>query len=113
MPDLIRPAALTEIHRLRDLGFEIVVISASADNWIRRWTQALSLTLVATKLEVNDGLITGRIKGKNCHGEQKVVCIRENWDLGQYEEVYVYGDSSGDKPMLKLATQSFYKPFRS
>jgi len=112
LPRLIRPAALSEIHRLRDLGFEAVVISASAENWIRKWTNSLSLTLIATRLEVKNGLITGRIDGQNCHGEQKVVRIRENWDLGKYDEIYVYGDSSGDKPMLNLATKSFYKPFR-
>jgi len=112
LPRLIRPAALAEIRRLRNLGFETVVISASAGNWIRKWTNSLSLTLISTKLEVKNGLITGRIEGKNCFGQQKVVCIRENWDLGTYDEIYVYGDSSGDKPMLNLATKPFYKPFK-
>jgi phosphatidylglycerophosphatase C len=113
LPELIRPAALTEIEQLRALGFELVVISASAGNWIRNWTNRLSLKLIATKLEVKNGLITGGIEGKNCHGEQKVACIREKWNLSEYKEIFVYGDSSGDKPMLALATKSFYKPFRT
>jgi phosphatidylglycerophosphatase C len=113
LPGLIRPAALAEIGRLRTLGFEIVVISASAGNWIRKWTNGLSLKLVSTRLEVKNGLMTGRIEGLNCHGEQKVVCIRDQWNLQDYEEIYAYGDSSGDKPMLALATKSFYKPFRT
>jgi phosphatidylglycerophosphatase C len=112
LPGLIRPEALAEINRLRALGFEVVVISASAENWIRKWTKGLSLTLIATRLEVRNGRITGRIEGRNCYGEQKVARIREQWNLGEYEEIYVYGDSSGDKPMLNLATKSFYKPFR-
>ncbi len=37
----------------------------------------------------------------------------EHWNLKEYEEIYVYGDSSGDKPMMELATKSFYKPFRT
>jgi phosphatidylglycerophosphatase C len=113
IPGLIRPAALQEIVSLRERGFEIVVISASAGNWIRRWSNDLSLKLLATKLEVKNGLITGRIEGKNCHGEQKVITIRELWNLNEYGEIYAYGDSPGDKPMLALATQSFYKPFRA
>ena len=112
LPELIRPGALGEIGRLRALGFETVIISASAGNWIRKWTNSLSLPLIATRLEVRNGLITGRIEGKNCHGDQKVVLIREQWNLAEYEEIYAYGDSSGDKPMLALATKSFYKPFR-
>ena len=112
IPGLIRPGALEEIGRLRALDFEIVIISASAGNWIRKWANSLSLQLIATRLEVKDGLITGKIEGRNCHGDQKVVLIREQWKLAEYEEIFVYGDSSGDKPMLALATKSFYKPFR-
>ena len=113
IPGLIRPGALKEIVSLREKGFEIVVISASAGNWIRRWSNELSLKLLSTKLEVKNGLITGRIEGKNNHGEQKVINIRELWNLNEYGEIYAYGDSPGDKPMLALATQSFYKPFRA
>jgi phosphatidylglycerophosphatase C len=113
LPGMIRPGALAEIDQLRKHGFEIVVISASAGNWLRKWTNRLSLKLIATRLEVKNGMITGKIEGKNCYGEQKVVCIREQWDLAEYEEIYAYGDSPGDKPMLALATKSFYQPFRT
>jgi HAD superfamily hydrolase (TIGR01490 family) len=113
LPKLIRPAALAEINKLKAEGFEIVVISASAGNWIRNWTNRQAMKLVSTKLEVKNGLITGKIEGKNCHGVQKVVCILEQWRLDEYEEIYAYGDSSGDMPMLALATKPFYKPFRT
>jgi phosphatidylglycerophosphatase C len=113
LPGLIRPGALAEIRRLSECGFEVVVVSASAGNWIRKWTDSLSLRLISTQLEVKNGRITGKIEGKNCHGEQKVVCIKELWNLSEYKEIYVFGDSSGDLPMLALATRSFYKPFRN
>jgi len=113
LPGLIRPGALAEISRLRSLGFDVVVISASAGNWIRGWTKSHVLKLISSKLEVKNGLITGRLEGKNCHGEQKVVCILQQWDLKEYDEIFAYGDSTGDKPMLALATKSFYKPFRT
>jgi HAD superfamily hydrolase (TIGR01490 family) len=113
LPGLIRPDALAEIRRLSESGFEIVVVSASAGNWIRKWTDSLSLKLISTRLEVKNGRMTGKIEGKNCHGEQKVVCIKELWNLSVYKEIYAFGDSSGDLPMLALATRSFYKPFRN
>jgi phosphatidylglycerophosphatase C len=113
IPGLVRPGALSEINQLRSKGFEIVVVSASAGNWIRKWTNSFSLQLIATKLEVKNGLITGRIDGENNHGEQKAMNIKQRWNLDEYAEIYAYGDSSGDKPMLDLATKSFYKPFRS
>ena len=112
LPGFIRPGAIAEMDRLRKEGFELVVVSASAENWIRNFSKRLSLELIATKLEVKNGLITGKIEGKNCKGEQKVICIKERWDLSAYEEIYVYGDSPADKPMMALATRSFYQPFR-
>ena len=33
-------------------------------------------------------------------------------DLSAFEKIYAYGDTKGDLPMLKLAHESFYKPFR-
>jgi phosphatidylglycerophosphatase C len=112
LPGLIRPGAMAEIDRLRKNGFEMVVVSASAVNWIRHWTKRMSMELIASKLEVRNGLITGKLEGKNCKGEQKVVRIKEQWDPAAYEEIYVYGDTAADKPMMALATRSFYQPFR-
>lgn len=112
LPGLIRPGAVTEMDRLRQEGFEMVIVSASAENWIRKFARRLTLELIATRLQVKNGLITGKIEGKNCKGEQKVIYIKERWDLGSYDEIYVYGDSPADKPMMALATRSFYQPFR-
>jgi phosphatidylglycerophosphatase C len=113
IPKLIRPGALVEINRLRDQDFDIVVVTASAGNWVKPWTNRLGIHLISTRLEVKEKEITGRIEGKNCHGREKVIRIQEEFNLSDYQEIYVYGDSPGDKPMLGLATKSFYKPFRS
>lgn len=112
LPSLIRPKALTEIAKLKQAGAEIVVVSASAEDWLRPWTDNLQLGLMGTRLEVVNGKVTGRINGTNCHGEEKVRRIREVYDLSQYKEIYCYGDTSGDKPMLALADHAFYQPFR-
>jgi len=112
LPGFIRKEAIAEMDRLRKEGFELVIVSASAENWIRGFAKRLSLELIATILEVKNGLITGKLEGKNCSGEQKVIRIQERWDLTGYEEIYVYGDTPADKPMMALSTRSFYKPFR-
>jgi phosphatidylglycerophosphatase C len=112
LPGFIRKGTIAEMDRLRLEGFEMVIVSASAENWIRGFANRLSLELIATKLEVKNGLITGKLEGKNCSGGEKVIRIKERWDLTGYEEIYVYGDTRADKPMMALATRSFYKPFR-
>ncbi len=112
LPTLLRPKALDEIERLQQAGAEVVIVSASPGNWSQQWRTKLGLASLATRLQVKDNKLTGRFDGKNCHGEEKVCRIRDAYDLDAYDEVYSYGDSKGDKPMLGLATFAFYKPFR-
>ena len=55
LPGFIRKGAIAEMDRLRKEGFEMVIVSASAENWIRNFAKRLSLELIATKLEVKNG----------------------------------------------------------
>lgn len=112
IPNLVRKKALKEINQLKKAGAEVVIVSASPENWLQTWCGSLNLKLLATQLEVKNNAITGKIKGNNCHGEEKVRRIKEAYNLTDYKEVYCYGDTSGDKPMLALATYAFYQPFR-
>ena len=113
LPQFIRPGAVEEIRRLKEKDYAVVVVSASPENWIRQWAASQNVELIASRLEVKDGKITGRIVGKNCHGEEKVRRIMEKYDVRDYEAIHAYGDSGGDKAMLKLATHPFFKPFRN
>jgi phosphatidylglycerophosphatase C len=124
IPDLVRPKALREIRQLQEKGVEVVVVSASPANWLQKWTEETGVALLATRLQTRDQpavpqpghsvttRLTGKILGRNCHGEEKVRRIRESYDLPSYDRIIAYGDSSGDKPMLALATNAFFKPFR-
>lgn len=112
LPSLIRPKALKEISKLKEAGAEVVVISASPENWVNNWSINEGLSCIATKLVTKDNMITGRINGLNCHGSEKVRRIREEYQLDQYSSVYCYGDNPADKAMLSLGNYRFYKPFR-
>jgi len=112
LPALIRPKALMEIQKLKNLGADIVVVSASAENWIRQWAADNDVKLLGTRLAVENNRLTGKIDGKNCYGDEKVCRIKEHYDLQTFSEIYSYGDSGGDTAMLKIATFPFFKPFR-
>ena len=117
LPSLIRPKALTEFNRLREAGATIVIVSASPEDWIEHWAAQQGAELIATRLAIRTDAkgsqrLTGRIEGANCHGEEKVNRIRQRFALPEYKEIYAYGDTGGDKPMLQLGTASFFKPFR-
>jgi phosphatidylglycerophosphatase C len=112
LPSLMRPKALEEIARLRSEGAEVVIVSASPENWSSQWRHEHGIQSLCTRIQVHEGKITGKFLGKNCHGEEKVCRIKDAYDLSAYDEIYCYGDTKGDKPMLGLATFKFYKPFR-
>lgn len=112
LPSLLRPKALREIKKLQEGGASVVVVSASPENWLRSWCTANGAECIATKLIISDNKITGKIDGRNCHGEEKVRRIRSRYNLNDYSSVYAYGDTMGDRHMLSLATIKFYKPFR-
>lgn len=112
LPALIRPAAEAEIKSLQSSGFEVVIVSASAENWIKKWSDAIGAKLIATELETIGNKLTGKVKGLNCNGEEKAARIRSAFDLSQFDEIYCYGDSNGDRQMLALGTKTFFKPFR-
>lgn len=93
-------------------GYQIVIVSASTEYWLKPWTIGMGFDLLATQLDIKDKKLTGCYLGENCHGEEKVLRIEASYDLAKFDKIYAYGDTSGDKPMLELAQEQFFKPFR-
>lgn len=112
IPGLIRPGAQKELDTLSQVGVTVVIVSASPENWIKPWSNKIRAELIGTLLEIENQKITGKIKGKNCYGEEKVNRINDSYLLNGYSTIYAFGDSKGDLPMLALANHVVYKPFR-
>lgn len=111
LPGLIRPAALSVIQSHAKNGVRVIVVSASAENWISCWCQNAGVEYIGTKLEVVDKKMTGRIEGRNCNGDEKVRRINECINLKEYHKIFAYGNSKGDNALLDIATHPFYKHF--
>ena len=99
-------------------GHACVMVSASPDIYLRRVAADLGFdALLCTEMEVSGvpPALTGRLQTPNCHGQQKVLRLQA-WLQQRYtaEEIdrltlYAYGDTSGDKPMLRLAQHASYR----
>lgn len=111
IPQMLRQEAFKKLQWHQKNGHEVVVVTASAVSWIKPWTDKVGVDLVATELEVKENELTGKIAGKNCYGGEKVSRICSTLNIKDYSEVYVYGDSPGDKELLALATHPFYRTF--
>lgn len=103
--------AIQKLNWHKQHEHKIVVVSASIDCWLRPWCEKNGLELLSTKIEFRKGKVTGKFLTKNCYGQEKVNRIKERYDLDNYDFMYAYGDSKGDKEMLELANQSFYQLF--
>jgi len=109
---ILRPKAMEKIVWHKEQGHKIVIVSASIECWLKSWCDANNLDLIATKLEIKDGIVTGKFLTKNCYGAEKANRVKKQYNLSDYNYIYAYGDSRGDKELLTLADESFYKPFR-
>ena len=111
IPELINPAALVSIKNHIKNDDRVIIVTASFEDTLIDWCESMQLELVGTKILIKDGLVTGKIEGKNCYGIEKVTRLNQHIDLSKFSEIYAYGDSHGDLPMLELADHKFYRSF--
>ncbi|MHA7058294.1 HAD family hydrolase [Aquimarina sp. M1] len=111
LPEIISPLALQRLLWHKDNGHKVVVVTASVSEWIRHWCDQQKIDLIATELLIKDNKLTGKIKGENCNGIEKVNRIKEKYELRTISYSYAYGNSIGDKELLTLADEKFYKIF--
>lgn len=112
LPKIVRKGAIDALKKHEAAGDRIIVVSASCELWLRHWCESQGIELLATRLEVVDGRVTGKIEGKNCSDEEKVARIKAHVNLEDYDRIIAYGDSSGDQAMFDIAHEVHYKPFR-
>jgi len=108
---IIRESAVEKIREHQGKGDEVVIVTASIAQYVKPLAFELGVGLIATELEVRDGLLTGRLSGVNCSGPEKVRRIREAFDLEKFSSIYAYGDSPNDREMLAIAGFPFMKYF--
>jgi phosphatidylglycerophosphatase C len=108
---IIRKTAFEKINWHKEQGHRIVIVSASPENYIQPWCEGLGIECIATKLLVNNQWLKGAIDGINCNAEEKKRRIEAAINITDYDEIYGYGDTKGDKAMLSLCTKTFYQYF--
>jgi len=112
IPTILRQQAIGRIQWHQQRGDRVIVVTATPEPVLFPWCSENNLELVATRLEVKEGRVTGRIEGHNCRGEEKVRRIQKILDPQAYATIYAYGDTEGDRPLLRFADRASYKPFR-
>jgi len=111
---ILRFDAIEKLNFHKRNGDKIVIISASIENWIKPWAEKAGIeTVLATKIEIDkSGLLTGNFLTKNCYGQEKVNRLLEIFPDRSKNKIIAYGDSRGDKELIQLADEGFYKKFK-
>ena len=107
---LLRPLALQTIERARSEEAEVVIVSASIDNWVQPFFP--DVKVIGTQVEVINGRLTGRFLTKNCYGQEKVNRLLVFLPDRHTYKLIAYGDSRGDQELLAFADEAHFKPFR-
>ena len=107
---LLRPKGIEAINKAQSEGSEVLIVSASIDNWVQPFFA--NVKVLGTQIEVVDDKLTGRFLTKNCDGQEKVNRILALYPNRQDYHLTAFGDSKGDKELLAWADESYFKPFR-
>lgn len=111
IPSIIRKDGLLELKNRLVQKQEVCIVTASAENWVAPYFSEMGIKVIGSQLQILDNKLTGKLIGNNCKGAEKVVRIKKEYELSNFDTISAYGDSSGDKEMLLLATNKFYKYF--
>ncbi|MFM8562425.1 MAG: HAD-IB family hydrolase [Acidimicrobiia bacterium] len=107
-PDWLRPDTVQRLRWHREQGHRVVLVSASYRPYLEHLARLLGCDdVLATEIEVgSSGSCTGRLRGRNCRGQEKERRLRD-WMSSRGllgARVFAYGDSAGDDEMLAMAT---------
>ena len=102
----LTPGARTLVATLRDLGFAVGLVSGGFLEIVKPLADSLGIKHVAAnRLEVRDGVLTGRVKGQVVDRAMKATMLRE---FAQREglplsRTVAVGDGANDLDMLAAA----------
>ena len=100
----IFPESRAIVRAHQAMGHTVAIVSAATRYQVDALARDLGVEhVLCTRLEVDDGVFTGRVVRPSCYGEGKTVAARElaarhGIDL---ERSYFYSDSGDDLPLLE------------
>jgi phosphatidylglycerophosphatase C len=114
MATLMRPDAVRCWNDWRGRNARLYIVTASPESLVAPFAEALGADgLIGTRLAFDsEDRFTGRLDGPNCRGPEKVARLRA--ELGTAVRLdAAYGDTDGDREMLRLADIAGLKIFNA
>ncbi|MFZ9888263.1 MAG: HAD family hydrolase [Myxococcota bacterium] len=106
---VVRPALFKDgvslVKRAKQAGHRVVLISGSPDFLLNRLARRIDADdVIGNRLEIRDGIATGRIRRPLVAGPEKARLIKEHARSHGFEieSCHAYSDSLSDLPMLSV-----------
>jgi phosphatidylglycerophosphatase C len=109
IPRILRPEAEQRLKWHKERGDDVYLVSASFDFCLASWAKKMSVGLLTNSMDWNKG----RMTAPDCNYEEKPERIGQAVELSDYNSIYAYGYTAGDRPMLALATHPYYRYFHT
>lgn len=104
--DAFKPEVVDKLRELQRAGYEISLVSAGLDVYLRPFAASLNAKLICTVLAKDaHGIYTGRVDGIDCLGEGKVAKVKREmggFETVDWEDSSAFGDSASDIPILSM-----------
>jgi len=103
-PSLYGPAR-DLVQKSRDAGHEVVLVSGALDVIVRHFADHIGgATIIANRLEMKDGIATGKLQRPVIAGPEKARAVREHARAHGHDldECFAFSDSYSDVPMLSV-----------
>lgn len=94
------------IATLKALGYRTAILSGGFTFFARRLQERLGIDYVhANDLDIENGVVTGRVSGEIVDGQRKAALLRElaRREAIDLQQVIAVGDGANDLPMLSIA----------
>lgn len=97
----LRPEVVRMLRWHQRSGHDVLVVSAGLEVYIEPLVGRLGVSnVIATRLAVRDGLLTGAVEGRNVRGFEKLRRLRDVSE-GLPDRIVAYGNASSDLELLR------------
>lgn len=93
------PELWDKLEILKRNEFEICIVSASINSYLKPWCDNHHFDLICTSLVWENMPV---VSGENCNFHEKVKGIKSHYNLEDFSKILAFGDSKGDREMLNL-----------
>ena len=111
LDNYIKPEIYNKLEYHLEHGHSVILVSANLSLYLNHWAKRHRLySVIATEIGFQNDRCTGKLKTRNCYGEQKVIRLTEYLSKlkDKFLYSYGYGNSRGDHELLDFVDEGYW-----